>query len=98
MPGPSRPAQMKTEKRPPWHKWYYLARWRDLRWSVLDDANFTCTWCGRIEANTSRLVADHKVPHRGDPDLFWDRDNLQCLCWTCHSKHKQRLEARGEGG
>ena len=95
---PGRPGPTTTVERPPWHKWYYLARWRDLRWSVLEAAMFTCEWCGRIEPDTSKLVADHKEPHRGDPDLFWDRENLQCLCAPCHSSRKQRLEARGEGG
>lgn len=77
------------------HKWYYTARWKRLRWDVLVEANFTCQRCGRIEADTSRLIADHIRPHRGDPELFWDRENLQCLCDTCHSGDKQREEQRG---
>lgn len=83
-----------------WHNWYYLARWRRLRWQVLEDANFTCERpaCGRIVADTSKLVADHKRPHRGDPELFWDRGNLQCLCKPCHDREKQRQERQGEGG
>lgn len=86
--------------RPAWHKWYFTARWRRLRWSVLVGASFTCGWCGRFDHDTSRLVADHKTPHRGDAALFWDPANLQCLCKRCHDRDKQRLEARtrGEGG
>lgn len=38
------------------------------------------------------FVADHRIPHRGDLNLFWDRDNLQCLCGPCHSGAKQREE------
>ncbi|PSJ19969.1 HNH endonuclease, partial [Halomonas sp. ND22Bw] len=30
--------------------------------------------------------------HRGDEALFWDFDNLQCLCGACHSGAKQREE------
>lgn len=74
------------------HQWYHTTRWRRLRWSVLEDADFTCADCGQIEADTSRLVADHKKPHRGDAVLFWDRGNLQCLCQSCHSGAKQREE------
>nr|WP_243256973.1 HNH endonuclease signature motif containing protein [Rhizobium skierniewicense] len=48
--------------------------------------------CGRIDGNTSRLVADHKIPHRGDEALFWDESNLQCLCKPCHDGLKQRQE------
>lgn len=82
-------------RRAPWRKWYSTARWSRLRMDVLQSAKFTCQrpGCGRIEADTSKLVADHIRPHRGDPDLFWDRRNLQCLCWSCHSRDKQRDEA-----
>ena len=74
-------------------RWYKTARWQRLRWSVLVAAIFTCRMCGRIEADTSRLVADHVVPHRGSEVLFWDGGNLQCLCEGCHSRAKQREEA-----
>lgn len=39
-------------------------------------------------------VVDHKIPHRGDQTLFWDRANWQSLCATHHSRDKQREEAR----
>ena len=29
---------------------------------------------------------DHIVPHRGDMTLFWDPNNWQPLCKTCHSR------------
>lgn len=86
----------------PWRKWYGTARWRVLRMTVLARDLFTCQWpgCGRIEADTSKLVADHRRPHRGDARLFWDEGNLWTLCATCHSSKKQRAEqaaaARGE--
>ena len=38
-------------------------------------------------------VVDHKVPHRGDQDVFWDRSNWQSLCATHHSRDKQREES-----
>ena len=81
-----------------WRKWYKLQRWRDLRWQVLADALFTCVLCQRIGSGPD-LVADHIEPHRGDPDLFWARTNLQCLCKACHDGEKQREErATGRGG
>ncbi|ABA78223.1 AAA family ATPase [Rhodobacter sphaeroides] len=76
----------------PWRAWYNTARWRALRWEILTEAAFTCRMCGRVEGNTSQLVADHKVPHRGDEALFWDRANLQCLCKSCHDSVKQSEE------
>ena len=79
----------------PYRKWYKTARWRALRWAVLVRDLFTCQMCGRVEADTSKLVADHRKPHRGDETLFWDILNLWCLCAWCHSGAKQREEAAG---
>lgn len=76
----------------PWRAWYKTARWQKLRWSVLVRDLFTCRECGRIEADTSKLVADHKRAHRGDERKFWDPENLQCLCKPCHDKVKQAQE------
>jgi len=76
--------------------WYKTARWQKLRWSTLVRDRFTCQMpgCGKLEPNTSQLVADHKTPHHGDEALFWDENNLQCLCKPCHDKLKQSLERR----
>ena len=80
----------------PWRKWYDTARWKRLRWSVLLRDLFTCQMCKRTEGDTSQLVGDHKVPHRGDAVLFWDASNIQCLCKPCHDGRKQAMERRGE--
>ncbi|HBO7046427.1 TPA: HNH endonuclease, partial [Pseudomonas aeruginosa] len=40
-------------------------------------------------------TVDHIVAHRGDTDLFWDKDNWQPLCGPCHSADKQKEEAAG---
>jgi len=39
-------------------------------------------------------VVDHRIPHRGDKTLFWDKTNWQSLCTPHHSGDKQREEAR----
>jgi 5-methylcytosine-specific restriction protein A len=80
-----------------WRRWYKTARWQRLRMSVLIRDLFTCQWagCGRVEADTSQLVADHRKPHRGEEALFWDERNLWCLCKPCHDSAKQREERRG---
>ena len=75
-----------------WRKWYRTARWKKLRWATLLADKFTCQMCGDIYTDTSKLVADHKQPHRGDERLFWDGANLTTLCATCHSSLKQREE------
>ncbi|RYD27979.1 MAG: HNH endonuclease [Lysobacteraceae bacterium] len=80
----------------PWRKLYKTARWRALRMSILARDLFTCQWpgCGFSTADTSKLVADHREPHRGDEELFWSPANLWCLCAPCHNSRKQRQERR----
>lgn len=82
----------------PWRKWYTTPRWRQLRLRIFERDGYTCQWpgCGRVEGNTSRLVADHRIPHRGDERLFWDEGNLQTLCKPCHDGPKQRAEQGGQ--
>ncbi|WCT75023.1 HNH endonuclease [Sphingomonas naphthae] len=81
----------------PWRAWYKTPLWRALRMATFTRDLFTCTMCGRIEGDTSKLVADHDTPHRGDRGVFFDPNNLKTLCASpCHSKHKQRLEQAAE--
>jgi 5-methylcytosine-specific restriction endonuclease McrA len=73
---------------------YKTARWQRLRLQQLERQPL-CEFClklGKIEAAT---VADHKIPHRGDANLFFDIDNLQSLSDFCHSSLKQQEENRG---
>lgn len=77
-----------------WRKWYKTARWQKLRMSVLVRDLFTCQMCRKMETNTSQLVGDHKIPHHGDEAMFWDDNNVQCVCKTCHDSEKQRQERR----
>lgn len=42
-------------------------------------------------------VVDHKIPHRGEPRLFWDRANLQSMWKPCHDRFKQSQEKGGAG-
>lgn len=81
----------------PWRRWYKTARWQKLRWSILVRDKFTCrmSGCGKVETNTALLVADHKVPHRGDQRLFWNAANLHCICKGCHDSLKQRQDKSG---
>lgn len=39
-------------------------------------------------------VVDHKIPHRGDPELFWDESNWQGLTKADHD----RKTATEDGG
>ena len=68
-----------------------------LRWHILKRDAFTCRICGVLHDDTARLEADHIVPHKGDASLFWDRDNLWCVCGDCHRSVCQRIEAQNDG-
>jgi len=80
----------------PWRKMYKTARWQRLRWKVIEQSHFTCVMCGRLTSDTSQLVADHIIPHKGNEALFWDKGNLQCLCRNCHDTIKKRMERRSK--
>lgn len=78
----------------PWRKWYRIARWQKLRMKIFVRDLFICQMCRKIEPDTSQLICDHIEPHGGDERLFWNEDNLQCLCKACHDGDKQRLDRR----
>lgn len=75
------------------HQRGYDAEWEKERTKFLDD-NPLCVdhkRRGFIEAAT---VVDHIVPHKGDKVLFWDKNNWQPLCKSCHDR-KTATEDRG---
>ncbi len=74
----------------------YDSRWTKARATFLR-SNPLCAECGRSGRVMAAIVVDHIQPHRGDQILFWDRNNWQPLCKTCHDSIKQREERRGEG-
>ena len=63
----------------------YSTAWRKARAGFLRKHPFcaTCLTAGR-EVRATEL--DHVVPHDGDFDRFWTRDNWQPLCKPCHSR------------
>lgn len=73
-----RPAPVRR-KSSQWHHLYNSARWRQVSRDFLSRYP-VCFICGM-----KATVADHITPHRGNLDLFYDMDNLQPLCWKCHS-------------
>ncbi len=93
------PAGGERPPEPVWRKWYHTSRWTKLREKVLLRDLFTCRMCGRIQGDTSQLVADHIAPHRGNAARFWDEANLQTLCANpCHNTHKAALERQQGAG
>ncbi len=71
----------------------YDARWRKARLRYLRQQPL-CAECDRQGRLSAATVVDHKVPHKGDDDLFWNTDNWQSLCKQCHD----RKTATEDGG
>lgn len=72
----------------------YNWRWQKCRKIKLQREPL-CRMCldhGRI---TEATVVDHIIPHKGDPELFWDENNWASLCADCHNSSKQSQEKRG---
>ena len=63
-----------------WNILYKSARWRNARKEFLKSHPY-CYICGE-----SAKIVDHIRPHRGNIDLFYDEENFQSMCWSCHSK------------
>jgi 5-methylcytosine-specific restriction protein A len=59
---------------------YNTTRWRTLRKTFLKE-NPYCNRCGN---NNIPLQVHHKIPPRGNEELFFDEANLETICETCH--------------
>ena len=58
----------------------YDARWQRYRKYFLSKHPL-CVECGRLAT-----VVDHRIPHKGDYELFWRTDLHQSMCEVCHNK------------
>ncbi|HEX5935972.1 MAG TPA: HNH endonuclease signature motif containing protein [Pseudorhizobium sp.] len=74
-----------------WHHLYDTAAWKRLRQHQLTMEPL-CRFCLEVEDVTEADTVDHVEPHRGQLDLFYDPDNLQSLCRSCHDGRKRRIE------
>ena len=63
----------------------YDGRWRKARSAFLQ-RNPLCVECMRKGVLTPATVVDHIIPHRGDKELFWNEENWQPLCKSCHDR------------
>jgi 5-methylcytosine-specific restriction protein A len=68
-------------------KWYSDPGYIVLKAIVLAQEP-DCRECG----SPFDLHVDHIVPHRGDYELFFRRENLQVLCSVCHGRKTKKGE------
>lgn len=88
-----RDADAKRARENPWRAWYNTPRWRKRRAKQL----FKVPWCEPCKAmgcSRPARIANHVVPHRGDPHLFW-QGKLESTCKPCHDAMIQRAEREG---
>ena len=77
-----------------WPELYNSTRWKKIRQIVLEKAPL-CAVCRKSGRLTQAEDVDHIVAHQGDEHLFFDIENLQPICKTCHgSKTAQEVRQR----
>jgi 5-methylcytosine-specific restriction protein A len=69
----------------------YDSRWEKARKTYLM-SHPLCLMCKKDGRVTPATVVDHRIPHKGNQELFWDTDNWQPLCAPHHNRDKQREE------
>lgn len=78
----------------PWRAWYSKKEWQDLRIRVANRDHWTCQRTGVLligDTNApNSLIIHHKIPHRGDPELFWDEKNCEAVSKEWHDTEGQR--------
>ena len=73
---------------------YDTQRWKRRRAAFLQ-ANPLCRFCEAVSRVTMATIVDHIVPHKGDPEKFWDETNWAPMCKPCHDGAKAELESTG---
>lgn len=73
-----------------WRGWYNLAAWQQRRDAQLA-AQPVCERCEKAGRIVAATVANHRVPHRGDWDLFIT-GALESVCKRCHDSVVQAEE------
>lgn len=79
-----------------WRRWYRTRRWTLLREAIYARDHGTCTETGVLLIGRGNQpnapVIHHKVPHNGDPLLFWDPDNLVTVSKAWHDSEGQKAD------
>jgi 5-methylcytosine-specific restriction enzyme A len=99
-PGDEQGGERQRRDTQPWRAWYKTARWQKLRREVLTRDGMICQRSGVLCLGTgsdpSAPVVNHIRPHKGDPALFWNIDNLETVQKQVHDSDIQREERRAE--
>lgn len=86
-------ADRKRRQTQPWRRWYFTKAWKLRRQRQLARVSW-CEPCKRAGRSRIATIANHKIPHRGDRELFF-RGELESACKQCHDQAIQREELEG---
>jgi 5-methylcytosine-specific restriction protein A len=78
-------------------KLYRTKRWQTIRIKVLREQPLCVLKGKREQCRVIATEVDHITPHRGERRLFFDRQNLQAMCRSCHAQKTAR-EVLGKPG
>lgn len=67
----------------------YDAAWFRASKAFLAEHPWCVCGCGQRAA-----VVHHKIPHRGNMTLFWDRTNWASMAKRCHDRHTATVERK----
>lgn len=74
----------------------YGYQWQKARAAFLAKREHAfCIMCAEAGRDELATVVNHRVPHRGDQTLFWDKGNWEPLCAP---HHDQVVQSREKGG
>jgi 5-methylcytosine-specific restriction enzyme A len=94
--GDERALDRRRDSEQAWRAWYRTKRWADLKQAVHVRDNYTCQRTGVLcvgkHPAPNSPVANHIRPHRGDPDLFWDPENIETVSKEVHDGLIQKEE------
>ena len=74
---------------------YVSKPFRELRFCLIVKCGCKCEHCGRIFADTSKLIAHHKIEltadNVNDPIIALNPDLIDILCEDCHNNESNRF-------
>jgi 5-methylcytosine-specific restriction enzyme A len=89
---------VRAERRERNHEHLYDSRWwKESRAYLLIPGNQHCLTCALKGIRTPANTVAHRIAHKGNVTLFWDRANWQPSCRECNSRQAVELEG-GFGG
>ena len=68
--------------------------WRAARKAYLRQHPL-CVMCKQFGRVTPAKIVDHIKPHKNNYEMFWDQDNWESLCASCHSGIKRVQDIHG---